>query len=82
MIILKKVNTVYQNLIIDEPIIELETDKVNLEVPSPINPPEGCAFGHRINAPLYEESKGNDINLFEIEPGHLVADCPCCVDRT
>ena len=25
------------NVLVDEPIIELETDKVNLEVPSPIN---------------------------------------------
>ncbi len=51
------------------------------EVPSPMNPPEGCAFGHRINAPNYEQSKGKDIKLEEIEPGHWVSNCPCCVDR-
>ena len=51
------------------------------EVPSPINPPEGCAFGHRIGAPLYEKSKEKDINLFEIEPSHWVSDCPCCVEE-
>ena len=51
------------------------------EVPSPMNPPEGCAFGHRINAPKYEQSKGKDIKLEEIEPGHWVSNCPCCVDR-
>ena len=26
-----------ENVTVDEPIVELETDKVNLEVPSPIN---------------------------------------------
>ena len=26
-----------ENVKVDEPIVELETDKVNLEVPSPIN---------------------------------------------
>ena len=67
---------------VNDPSKRSERQPLEGEVPSPINPPEGCAFGHRINAPLYEESKGNDINLFEIEPGHLVADCPCCVDRT
>ena len=51
------------------------------EVPSPINPPEGCAFGHRIGAPLYEKSKEKDINLFEIEPNHWVSNCPCCVEE-
>ena len=51
------------------------------EVPSPINPPEGCAFGHRINAPQYEKSKSQDIKLFEIEPNHWVSNCPCCVDH-
>ena len=51
------------------------------EVPSPMNPPEGCAFGHRINAPNYEQSKGKDIKLEEIEPGHWVSNCPCCGDR-
>jgi oligopeptide transport system ATP-binding protein len=51
------------------------------EVPSPMNPPEGCAFGHRINAPNYEQSKGKDIKLEEIESGHWVSNCPCCVDR-
>jgi len=51
------------------------------EVPSPMNPPEGCAFGHRVNAPNYEQSKGKDIRLEEIESGHWVSNCPCCVDR-
>ncbi|MCH2026232.1 MAG: ABC transporter ATP-binding protein [Verrucomicrobiales bacterium] len=51
------------------------------EVPSPMNPPEGCAFGHRVNASQYERSKGMDIRLEEIESGHWVSNCPCCVER-
>lgn len=52
------------------------------EVPSPINPPPGCAFGHRVSAPGYEESIERDIRLKEIEPGHWVSDCPCCVSAS
>ena len=58
-----------------------EHEPLEGEVPSPINPPEGCAFGHRVNAPNYEQSKGKDIKLEEIESGHWVSNCPCCVDR-
>ena len=47
------------------------------DVPSPINPPEGSAFGNRINHPNYEQTVGMDLSLVEIEPGHLVAADPC-----
>jgi peptide/nickel transport system ATP-binding protein len=49
------------------------------DVPSPINPPPGCAYGHRVNAPRYKESIGREPGLREIGPGHWVSDCPCCV---
>jgi oligopeptide/dipeptide ABC transporter ATP-binding protein len=49
------------------------------DVPSPINPPKGCAFGHRMNHPRYPESVGMDLKLEEIAPGHWVQKCPCCV---
>ena len=51
------------------------------DVPSPINPPDGCAFGHRVSAPRYQESIGMDIKLEEISDGHWVSNCPCCVER-
>jgi peptide/nickel transport system ATP-binding protein len=50
------------------------------DVPSPINPPEGCAFGHRMNHPDWEKSVGMDLGLREVEPGHWVQPCPCCTD--
>ncbi len=49
------------------------------DVPSPINPPEGCAFGHRMSHPRWKESVGMDLKLVEITPGHWVQKCPCCV---
>ena len=56
-------------------------EKILLEgdVPSPINPPEGSAFGHRIEHPRYDETIGMDLALTEIAPGHLVAADPCCL---
>lgn len=47
------------------------------DVPSPINPPAGSAFGHRINHPLYEKTIGADLSLVEIAPNHWVAADPC-----
>jgi oligopeptide transport system ATP-binding protein len=49
------------------------------DVPSPIDPPPGSAFGHRMNHPLYPESVGADLSLRELAPGHWVAADPCCV---
>ncbi|MCG8600469.1 MAG: ABC transporter ATP-binding protein [Verrucomicrobiales bacterium] len=50
------------------------------DVPSPINPPEGCAFGHRMEHPRWKDSVGMDLSLREVEPGHWVQPCPCCTD--
>jgi oligopeptide transport system ATP-binding protein len=56
-------------------------EKILLEgdVPSPIDPPAGSAFGHRIGHPRYEETIGMDLALKEIAPGHHVAADPCCL---
>ena len=49
------------------------------EIPSPIDPPPGSAFGHRIQHPRYKETIGMELPLREIMPGHWVAADPCCV---
>ncbi|MES2734679.1 MAG: ABC transporter ATP-binding protein [Verrucomicrobiota bacterium] len=48
------------------------------DVPSPINPPAGCAFGHRMGHPRWKDSVGMDLTLKEMAPGHWVQPCPCC----
>lgn len=50
------------------------------EVPSPINPPKGSAFGSRIDHPDYEKTIGVDLTPVEISPGHLVAPDFCCLE--
>ena len=57
--------------------------RVNLggEIPSPIDPPMGSAFGHRISHPKYEETIGMDLSLVEIEKDHWVAADPCCLSE-
>ena len=57
--------------------------KVLLEgdVPSPIDPPAGSAFGHRIAHPRYEETIGMDLSLKQISSDHWVAADPCCVSE-
>jgi oligopeptide transport system ATP-binding protein len=60
---------------------KVKRNKILLEgdVPSPIDPPPGSAFGHRMNHPRYEETIGVDLSLREISSGHWVAADPCSV---
>ena len=51
------------------------------EIPSPIDPPAGSAFGHRILHPRYEETIGMDLSMVEIEKDHWVAADPCCLSE-
>ncbi len=60
-----------------DPTVAIERIRLDGDVPSPINPPAGSAFGHRINHPRYEETIGMDMALAEIEPNHWVAKDPC-----
>lgn len=50
------------------------------DVPSPINPPAGCAFGHRMRHPKWQESVTMDLSLREVSSGHWVQPCPCCTE--
>lgn len=64
---------------VPDPTVEKERVILEGDVPSPINPPKGSAFGHRISHPNYSETEGLHMPLVEIEPGHWVAADPCCL---
>jgi peptide/nickel transport system ATP-binding protein len=63
---------------IADPTQRRERQLLRGDVPSPINPPPGCAFGYRMKHPKWEQSVGMDLTLKEIAPGHFVQPCPCC----
>jgi oligopeptide transport system ATP-binding protein len=65
---------------IPDPAKRRERRLLSGDVPSPINPPAGCAFGHRMKHPRWEDSVGIDLALKEVSPGHWVQPCPCCVE--
>ena len=50
------------------------------DVPSPIDPPQGCAYGHRVSAPKYAESVGKDLKMQKVGHNHWVMGCSCCVE--
>ncbi|MDB9741959.1 ATP-binding cassette domain-containing protein [Akkermansiaceae bacterium] len=64
---------------IPDPTVKKQRVRVTGDVPSPINPPEGSHFGHRMNHPNYKKTIGLDMPLREITPDHWVAADPCCL---
>lgn len=65
---------------VPDPTVEKERILLEGDVPSPIDPPKGSAFGHRIDHPRYEETIGKEMPLIEAKPGHWVMDDPCCFE--
>ena len=64
---------------IPDPTVKREKKSIPGDVPSPINPPAGCAFGHRVGASRYQESVGKRFDMEEVSPAHYVLNCPCCI---
>ena len=65
---------------IPDPSLSRTREIIPGDVPSPIDPPPGCAFGHRVGASNYEASIDRSLKLTEVDPGHWVFNCPCCVN--
>ena len=63
-----------------DPARKVTRELLEGDVPSPIDPPRGSAFGHRIGHPKYDETVGMEFPLVEIEPDHWVAADPCCLE--
>lgn len=84
-------DTIYQNpkhaytksllsaIPVADPTIKNQRIRLEGDVPSPIDPPAGSAFGHRINHPLYPKTIDQKLNLVEIAPNHFVANDPCAL---
>jgi len=65
---------------IPDPKLPRNDNPLEGDVPSPVDPPPGCAFGNRVKHPQWEGSLEMDLSLREITPGHWVQPCPCCTD--
>lgn len=65
-----------------DPSLKKEKIIISGDIPSPINPPKGCAYGHRVSAPNYDQSITADLNWIEIAHDHWVLDCPCCISNS
>ena len=51
------------------------------DVPSPINPPPGCAFAPRCPVRASEECTTRMPELVEVEPDYWLSDCACCTEK-
>ena len=65
-----------------DPSLKKEKIIISGDIPSPINPPKGCAYGHRVSAPNYDQSITAELNWIEIAHDHWVLDCPCCISNS
>ena len=65
-----------------DPSLKKEKIIISGDIPSPINPPKGCAYGHRVSAPNYDQSITADLNWIEVADDHWVLDCPCCISNS
>ena len=66
---------------IADPRIKKERVIIEGDVPTPLDPPKGSAFGYRTGHALYEDTVGMDMTPVEVAPNHRVALDPCCVEN-
>jgi oligopeptide transport system ATP-binding protein len=64
---------------VPDPSVQREKIIIPGDIPSPINPPLGCAYGHRVSSPEYEKSISFNFQWNEFEKDHWVLNCPCCI---
>lgn len=63
-----------------DPSLKKEKIIISGDIPSPINPPKGCAYGHRVSALKYKESLVEPPKWKEVFDSHWVLQCPCCIE--
>ena len=65
---------------IPNPSIKRQRIIIPGDIPSPINPPPGCAYGHRVSAKRYQESLINVPTWHQLDADRWILNCPCCVE--
>ena len=63
------------------PRIQREKIIIPGDIPSPINPPPGCAYGHRVSSPEYNKTISLNSEWKQITEDHWILDCPCCTAK-
>ena len=66
---------------VPDPSVQREKIIIPGDIPSPINPPDGCAYGHRTSATNYEESILRQPEWCQITDDHWILKCPCCINE-
>ena len=66
---------------VPDPRIQREKIIIPGDIPSPINPPPGCAYGHRVSSPGYNKSISLNSEWKQITEDHWILDCPCCTAK-
>ena len=64
---------------VPDPSVQREKIIIPGDIPSPINPPPGCAYGHRTSADRYKESLSQSPQWQQFSENHWILKCPCCV---
>lgn len=64
---------------VPDPSVQREKIIIPGDIPSPINPPPGCAYGHRTSSDRYKDSLSKSPKWQQFSENHWILKCPCCV---